>query len=65
MCKFYTAMHQEAISEEDWLHSDIGHDINVWLAKWLHQPRLQYISGVRKLNKTAFAFYLFDTLYAL
>ena len=41
----------EAISEEDWLHTDIGSDNNVQLLKWLHRLTSQCIGDVSKLEQ--------------
>ena len=58
----YQAMPSEAMSEEDWQHTDVSCDNNVRLVKWRHRIMLATSASS---DKTAFAFNFLDVLCVL
>ena len=49
--EYYQAIPLEAISEEDWLHTDVDRDNNVWLVKWRHWLTSKRIHDVSKFEQ--------------
>ena len=56
----------EAISDDDWLHTDAGRDITTfdWLNDVTDLPRNTF-AALASSDKIAFVFHLFDDLHAL